>query len=155
LQQMPMPVILEFTTESGTKSRYKLPVEIWKRNTKWTFKYNSNEPLKSVVIDPDYVFPDVDSSNNRWTPEMAAENTEDLGPYTGDYTSPAFPMVISIASKNGELTATAEGQPPLTLSSEGSGKFVSEEAGIEMQFNAEKTGFELNIGGQVFEFSKQ
>ena len=155
LQQMPMPVILEFTTESGTKSRYKLPVEIWKRNTKWTFKYNSNEPLKSVVIDPDYVFPDVDSSNNRWTPEMAAENTEDLSPYTGDYNSPAFPMVISIASKNGELTATAEGQPPLTLSSEGSGKFVSEEAGIEMQFNAEKTGFELNIGGQVFEFSKQ
>ena len=31
LQQMPMPVILEFTTVSGTKSRHSLPVEIWKR----------------------------------------------------------------------------------------------------------------------------
>lgn len=155
LQQMPMPVILEFTTESGTKTRHTLPVEIWKRNTKWTFKYDSNEPLKSVVIDPDFVFPDVDSTNNRWTPEIAAENAEDLSPYVGDFSSPAFPMVIKISDNNGELTATAEGQPPLTLSNEGSGKFLAEEAGIEMQFNAEKNGFELNIGGQVFEFTKK
>ena len=30
-----------------------------------------------------------------------------------------------------------------------------EEAGIEMQFNPEKSGFELNIGGQAFEFTKK
>ena len=155
LQQMPMPVVLEFTTERGTKTRHTLPVEIWKRNTKWTFKYDSTEPLKSVVIDPDYVFPDIDSSNNKWTPEIAAENSEDLSPYAGDYTSPAFPMIINIAASDGELTATAEGQPPLTLSGEGNGKFISEEAGIEMQFNPEKSGFELNIGGQAFEFTKK
>ena len=64
-------------------------------------------------------------------------------------------MIINIAASDGELTATAEGQPPLTLSSEGNGKFISEEAGIEMQFNPEKSGFELNIGGQAFEFTKK
>ncbi|MDA8531528.1 M1 family metallopeptidase [Flavobacteriaceae bacterium] len=155
LQQMPMPVTLEFTTESGAKTRHTLPVEIWKRNKKWTFKYDSTEPLKSVVIDPDYVLPDVDSSNNRWTPEIAAENAEDLTGYFGDYSSPAFPMVITISEKNGELVATAEGQPALPLTNGGGGKFISDEAGLEMQFNSDKTSFELNIGGQVFEFNKK
>ena len=155
LQQMPMPVTLEFTTESGAKTRHTLPVEIWKRNKKWTFKYDSSEPLKSVVIDPDYVLPDVDSSNNRWTPEIAAENAEDLTGYFGDYTSAAFPMVITISEKNGELVATAEGQPALPLTNDGGGKFISDEAGLEMQFNSDKTSFELNIGGQVFEFNKK
>ena len=155
LQQMPMPVTLEFITESGAKTRHTLPVEIWKRNKKWTFKYDSTEPLKSVVIDPDYVLPDVDSSNNRWTPEIAAENAEDLTGYFGDYSSPAFPMVITISEKNGELVATAEGQPALPLTNDGGGKFISDEAGLEMQFNSDKTSFELNIGGQVFEFNKK
>ena len=155
LQQMPMPVTLEFTTESGTKTRHVLPVEIWKRNTKWTFKYDSTEALKSVVIDPDYVFPDINSSNNRWTPEIAAENAEDLTGYFGDYSSAAFPMVITISENNGELVATAEGQPALPLSNDGGGKFISEEAGFELQFNSDKTSFELNISGQVFEFNKK
>lgn len=155
LQQMPMPVTLEFTTESDTKTRHTLPVEIWKRNKKWTFKYDSTEPLKSVMIDPDYVLPDVNSNNNRWTPEIAAENAEDLSVYFGDYTSPAFPMVITISEKNGELVATAEGQPALPLTNDGDGKFISDEAGLEMQFNSEKTGFKLDIGGQVFEFNKK
>jgi len=155
LEQMPMPVTLEFTTESGAKTRHTLPVEIWKRNKKWTFKYDSTEPLKSVVIDPDYVLPDVNSGNNRWTPEIAAENAEDLSGYFGDYSSAAFPMVINISEKNGELVATAEGQPALPLTNDGSGKFISDEAGLEMQFNSDKTGFELNIGGQVFEFDKK
>ena len=155
LQQMPMPVILEFTTVSGTKSRHSLPVEIWKRNKKWTFKYESTEELKSVVVDPDYVLPDVDSSNNRWTPEIAAENAEDLTPYFGDYTSAAFPMVINISEQSGELVAKAEGQPALALTNDGGGKFISDEAGLEMQFNSDNSGFELNIGGQVFEFNKK
>ena len=155
LEQMPMPVTLEFTTESGTKKRHTLPVEIWKRNKKWTFKYDSTEPLKSVVIDPDYVLPDVNSGNNRWTPEIATENAEDLSGYFGDYSSAAFPMIINISEKNGELVVTAEGQPALPLTNDGSGKFISDEAGLEMQFNSDKTGFELNIGGQVFEFNKK
>ena len=155
LKQMPMPVILEFTTVSGTKSRHSLPVEIWKRNKKWTFKYESTEELKSVVVDPDYVLPDVDSSNNRWTPEIAAENAEDLTPYFGDYTSAAFPMVINISEQSGELVAKAEGQPALALTNDGGGKFISDEAGLEMQFNSDNSGFELNIGGQVFEFNKK
>ena len=154
LQKMPMPVVMEITTESGKNSRYELPVEIWKRNKKWTFKYNSNEPLKRIIIDPDYVFPDINSDNNKWTPEIATENKEDLTIYVGEYKSQAFPMTVNIADENGELVAIAEGQPKLPLSNEGSGKFIFEEAGLEIQFNSEKSGFEMNISGQIFEFKK-
>jgi len=65
-EKMAMPVILEIKTKSGKVSRVNLPVEIWQRNTEWTFKYNSNEEIESVVIDPDQVFPDSKESNNTW-----------------------------------------------------------------------------------------
>ncbi len=65
--QMAMPVIVEYTTASGKTARKTLPVEIWQNNTTWVFKANTKEALSKVVIDPDHVFPDVDSSNNTWT----------------------------------------------------------------------------------------
>ena len=154
LKRMPMPVTLEFTTDSGKKTRHFLPVEIWKRNKKWTFKHNSTEPLKKVVIDPDYVLPDVNSGNNLWTANKAIENKEDLSVYLGEYSSDALPIIINITKKNGELVAIAEGQPELILTNEGDGKFIFEEADLEIQFNSEKSGFEINISGQIFKFIK-
>lgn len=66
LEKLPMPVVIEATTESGSKIRKKLPVEIWERNTKWRFKLETNEKLKEVVIDPDNVYPDINPENNIW-----------------------------------------------------------------------------------------
>jgi len=154
LQQMPMPVTMEITNISGEKTIHKLPVEIWKRNSKWTFKYNSNEPLKKIVVDPNFVLPDINSANNIWTPEIASENAENLEGYVGEYKSSSFPMSVSITEENGDLVAIAEGQPKLNLSNEGNGKFTFDEAGLEIQFDSEKNGFEMNISGQIFEFEK-
>ena len=154
LQQMPMPVTMEITNISGEKTIHKLPVEIWKRNSKWTFKYNSNEPLKKIVVDPNFVLPDINSANNIWTPEIASENAENLEGYVGEYKSASFPMSVSIIEENGDLVAIAEGQPKLNLSNEGNGKFTFDEAGLEIQFDSEKNGFEMNISGQIFEFEK-
>ena len=67
LQQLPMPVVVEATTVSGKKIREKLPVDIWQRNTSWSFKLPSTEKLSKVVIDPDHVYPDIDPTNNSWT----------------------------------------------------------------------------------------
>ncbi|MBP6759239.1 MAG: M1 family peptidase, partial [Flavobacterium sp.] len=65
-EKMVMPVVLEIKTKSGKISRLKLPVEIWQKSKDWTFKYNSTEEIKSVVLDPDHVFPDSNESNNTW-----------------------------------------------------------------------------------------
>jgi hypothetical protein len=154
LEQMPMPVVIEFKTKSGAVSRQTLPVEIWKRNTSWTFRHDSSEELAKVVIDPDYVLPDVNSANNKWKASDGTESVEILSVYTGDFSSTTFPMPLTLVEANSVLELQLEGQPSVPLESEGNGEFVFEEAGLKMKFNAEKTGFNLEVNGQTFEFTK-
>ena len=155
LEKMPMPVVIELKTKSGKVTRKTLPVEIWKRNTTWTFKVDTTEELTKVVIDPDFALPDVDSSNNKWKASDGAGSVEILSDYFGVYSSPALPMKITVTEANGALVLEAEGQPALPLESEGGGEFSMEEAGLSIQFNAEKTGFTLDLGGQKFDMTKE
>jgi hypothetical protein len=66
LDQLAMPVVIEYTTKSGKTERKNLPVEIWQNNAIWKFKLNTTEELQKVVIDPDKAFPDMNSTNNTW-----------------------------------------------------------------------------------------
>lgn len=66
LDQMAMPVILAFETESGKRQVIKIPVEVWQNNSEWVEKLNTTEKIKSVNIDPEHVFPDVNIENNTW-----------------------------------------------------------------------------------------
>ena len=155
LEKMPMPVVIELKTKSGKVTRKTLPVEIWKRNVTWTFKVDTTEELSKVVIDPDFVLPDVDSSNNKWKASDGTESVEILTGYLGVYSSAEFPMKITVSEGNGSLVLEAEGQPALPLESEGGGEFSMEEAGLSIQFNSEKTGFTLDLGGQKFDLTKE
>jgi len=154
LEKMPMPVVIEFKTKSGEVTRQTLPVEIWKRNTSWTFKHDSTEELAKVVIDPDYVLPDSNSKNNKWKATDGTGSVEILTGYVGNYSSPVFPMKVTVAENNGVLELQLEGQPSLPLESEGGGEFVMEEARLKLQFNDEKNGFKLDADGQSFDFTK-
>ena len=64
-----MPVKVEVKESNGKSGIVNLPVEIWQKKGTWTFKYNSTSKLDSVIIDPLKELPDVNSSNNYWTPE--------------------------------------------------------------------------------------
>ncbi len=150
-----MPVVLEFKTKSGEVTRQTLPVEIWKRNTSWTFKHDSTEELAKVVIDPDYVLPDSNSKNNKWKASDGTAIVEILTGYTGNYSSPVFPMKVTVVENNDVLELQLEGQPPLPLENEGGGVFVMEEARLKIQFNEEKNKFKLDADGQSFEFTKE
>ncbi len=66
LDQLAMPVVIEYTTKSGKVERKNLPVEIWQNNSSWKVKLNTTEELQKVVIDPDHSFPDMNSANNTW-----------------------------------------------------------------------------------------
>jgi hypothetical protein len=66
LDQMAMPVIIEYETVKGTKERIKLPVEIWNNTALWKVKLPVKDPLTKVTIDPDKVFPDINLQNNTW-----------------------------------------------------------------------------------------
>ena len=69
VEQMAMPVILQYETIGGAKETLKLPVEIWQNNTSWIIKINTTEKIKSVIIDPEKVFPDINYANNKWNSE--------------------------------------------------------------------------------------
>jgi hypothetical protein len=155
LEKMPLPVVLDIKFKSGAVKRVNLPVEIWQKNTEWSFKYDSTEELDTIVLDPDHVFPDVNSANNTWTP-AAGELEKDviLDAYFGSYSSAMIPVKIVISEEEGSLVAKATGQPSIPLENVGKDKFSFDQAGITIQFNEAKTELNLMINGQTFLFTK-
>ena len=69
LEQMAMPVIIEYETVTGKKVRVQYPVEVWQNTGKWSTWIKSTEKLVSVTLDPDRVLPDLNFSNNTWKAE--------------------------------------------------------------------------------------
>lgn len=155
LMQMPMPVVIEVKTKSGATSRMTLPVEIWQRNSSWSFRYDSTEELESISLDPDHAMPDVNSENNVWT---AAKNgvfkTEDLSAYTGDFSSKQITLKLNFTEEDGNLVIAAQGQQAVPLNNDGNGKFSLRQAGLEVEFTADKRGLLLKIGNQSFGFTR-
>ncbi len=74
LDQWAMPAKVDIEEISGKKTRVELPVEIWQRGGKWTFRVDTQQPIKSVTIDPDNQLPDVNPQNNTWKPVKFAPN---------------------------------------------------------------------------------
>lgn len=65
-EKMPMPVVMDIKFKNGQIQRKTLPVEIWQRNTDWTFFVDSKEAIESVILDPENAFPDFNDKNNVW-----------------------------------------------------------------------------------------
>ncbi len=66
LDQMAMPVLLSYETTSGLKGSIKLPVEIWNNTAVFKMRLPVTEALRSVTIDADKVFPNMNFENNKW-----------------------------------------------------------------------------------------
>ena len=156
LDKMVMPVVVEIKTKSGVVSRKTLPVEIWERNSSWTFKVDTTEELDTVTLDPDNVLPDVNDENNVWSAAKNGVEKADVGvgAYIGDYSSTKIPIKVNFTDEDDSLVINAQGQPSTPLEDKGNGKFTMDQAGLIIQFNAEKTGFTMSISGQNFEFTK-
>ena len=67
LNQMAMPVILKYVTAAGVKGDIKLPVEIWNNTAVFKVKIPVKGKLKSVTLDPEKLFPDINYTNNKWS----------------------------------------------------------------------------------------
>ena len=66
----PMPVVLEVTYDDDSKELVKLPVEIWQRGDTWSHLLKTSKKVKSVVIDPRKVIPDINLGNDSWPVEI-------------------------------------------------------------------------------------
>ena len=155
-ERMPMPVVLDIKLKSGGVERVKLPVEIWQKNTSWTFKHNSTEEIESITLDPDHAFPDSNEANNIWS---AAKDTLEkdliLDDYLGVFSTAKAPMKITFSEKNSTLSAEITNYPKFNLEPIGKDLFESKRAGLKFQFNTDKSGFEMLISdGQKILFTK-
>jgi hypothetical protein len=64
--EIPMPVLIEITFEDGTTERQMLPVEIWQRGDVWNHLIKTTKTIRSIVIDPDKILPDINLGNDNW-----------------------------------------------------------------------------------------
>lgn len=145
-EKMVMPVVLDVKTRSGKVTRINLPVEIWQRNTEWSFKVNTTEEIESIVIDPGHVFPDVNENNNSWKSDKGVvEKDIVLDGYLGKFSTKAAPLKIEITEKNSVLFAEITDYPKFSLAPIGKDKFESKEAGVTFEFNEAKNAFDMII----------
>ena len=156
-EKLPMPVILDVKTKSGAVTRVKLPVEIWQRNTNWSFKHNSTEEIENITIDPDHVFPDSNESNNVWlSTNGIIEKDIILDGYLGTYSTKMAPLKIVLSEKNGVLNVTITDYPKFSIEPIGKDLFESKQAGLKFQFNEAQNGFDMILNdGRKMPFTKE
>ncbi len=66
LEKLPMPVTLDIKESNGKSTRVNLPVEIWQHGDTWKFIHKSTSRLQEITLDPDSLYTDVNTGNNRW-----------------------------------------------------------------------------------------
>ena len=72
-----MPLIFEFEFEDGSKELYRIPAEIWRRNSEKVTKVMQTDKLvKSIVLDPYLETADVNRSNNYFPPQKELNRFE-------------------------------------------------------------------------------
>jgi len=65
-REIPMPVKMLSTFADGSTRRIHLPVEIWMKGDRWNHFIKTDKPLKSLIIDPQRILPDINGSNDQW-----------------------------------------------------------------------------------------
>lgn len=155
--QLPMPNTMEITFADGSKETKNIPVEIWKRNTDWTFQLPTTKEIKSVKLDPNGTLPDANPGNNTFKMDSAkpAEKVS-LKEYEGTFSSEKIPNAkFTMKVENDQLTGQFTGQQSFPLEYDGDGKFKFDMAGIEIQYAKDKKSFDIVQGGQTLTFTKE
>jgi hypothetical protein len=151
-----MPINMDIKFKDGTVQNISLPVEIWKRNSEWTFEAPTKKEIVSVQLNPKGSLPDANTSNNsfRMTDSGAVAEKVDLKAYAGSFSSKQIPLKITTSVENDQLMLQATGQPKIPLEYDSNDKFLFNLAGLEFQFSKDKKSFTLHQGGKDYEFTK-
>ena len=154
--QLPMPVNMDIKFKDGSVQNVKLPVEIWKRNSEWSFEVPTTKEILSVQLDPKGTLPDANVTDNTFKVDgNAVVEKVDLKEFAGNFSSKQIPLKMIMTVENDQLQLQATGQPKIPLEYEGEDKFSFQMAGLELDFSKDKKSFILNQGGQKFEFTRE
>jgi len=80
---------------------------------------------------------------------------EDLDIYLGLYSSPTFPLKITITKSENILIAQATGQSAFNLEATDKDKFKFDQAGIVLEFDTTNNQMTLKQGGGVFKLTRE
>jgi D-alanyl-D-alanine carboxypeptidase len=80
---------------------------------------------------------------------------KDLKKLEGIYSTPSFPLKITIFEENGQLKAQATGQSAFPLDAISNNIFKFEAAAIKMDFNSDKNEMVFTQGANTFTFTKE
>ena len=81
--------------------------------------------------------------------------TEDLDKYLGEYSSPTFPLAITITKQDNKLFAQATGQGAFPLDATDKDKFEFALAGIKLEFNTTEKQMTIIQGGATNVLSRK
>ena len=81
--------------------------------------------------------------------------SEDLDEYLGIYSSPSFPLKITITKSKNVLIAQATGQSSFHLDATEKDKFEFKQAGIVLEFDSNNKQMTLRQGGGIFKLTKE
>ena len=81
--------------------------------------------------------------------------SEDLDEYLGVYSSPSFPLKITITKSKNVLIAQATGQSSFHLDATEKDKFEFKQAGIVLEFDSNNKQMTLRQGGGIFKLTKE
>ena len=84
-----------------------------------------------------------------------AEKSKKLDKYLGVYSSPTFPLKITITKEENILIAQATGQPSFPLEPYEENKFKFDEANLKLEFIPREEKMILKQSGGKFEFKKE
>lgn len=156
LGQMPAPVVLDIKYTSGASERLRLPVEVWQRNTSWTFKHNSTSEIESITLNPTGSLPDINAQNNVWAAgNGVVEKDLDLSPFTGVFGNKQMPVKLIFSEKEDGLYIAFQDQE-FKLKYNGDNTFTTAGGpGPEFKFDTTFKNLTLTDGGQKIPFTRE
>lgn len=74
---IPMPLIVEYSYEDGSKEKITYPVQVWRKNDAEVKKVvASSKAITGIVVDPNLETADIDVSNNAWPRKVTKTDFE-------------------------------------------------------------------------------
>jgi len=102
--------------------------------------------ILSIIYGKDYEFPIFNTISIK---------SEDLDKFLGTYSSPNFPLKLTITKDGNTLKGQGTGQPAFVLEAHETNKFKFDQARLQLEFFPEENKMILNQGGMKVEMSKE
>ena len=111
-------------------------------------------PMNDILIGALSIYYGKDYSLPDFKPGLAVKS-EDLDQYLGVYSSPQFPLKVTITKKGNVLIGQATGQPSFPFEAYELHKFKFDQASLKVEFLPKESKMILRQGGGEFELTKE